>query len=170
MRAIVPIVLLVALACGPKPDAAPTGDSIGVAAGLAAGVAADSTRPNSATTAPAPDVPLEGTVWRLVQLDGKPVSAPADSARAPSLTLLADGHKVQGSAGCNRMMGSYRLNGTSLELGPLATTRMACPAMDTEQGYLKALGATTRYQIVGHTLTLFGADGPVARLEAALPA
>jgi putative lipoprotein len=65
------------------------------------------------------------------------------------------------------MMGSYELVEPSLKFGPLATTRMACPSMDAEQAYLKALGATTRYEIAGSTLTLFGADGPVARLEVA---
>jgi heat shock protein HslJ len=88
----------------------------------------------------------------------------------PGLTLLVDGHRVRGSAGCNRMMGSYQLRGTSLKLGPLATTRMACPRMDAEQACLKPLSATARYQMVGSTLTLFGADGAVARLEAPGPA
>ena len=68
------------------------------------------------------------------------------------------------------MMGSYQLSGTSLKLGPLATTRMACPAMEVEERYLKALRATTRYEIAGSSLTLFGPDGPVARLEAMSPA
>ena len=85
----------------------------------------------------------------------------------PGLRLVADGHKVQGSAGCNRMMGSYELSGSSLKFGPLATTRMACPSMDAEQAYLGALSATTRYEIAGTTLTLFGPDGPVVRLELA---
>jgi copper homeostasis protein (lipoprotein) len=160
MRPVVPIVLLVALACGPKPDATPAADS----AGLAAGPATPDSAPSHAS-----EVPLEGTAWRLVELDGKPVAAPADS-RAPGFTLLVDGHKVQGSAGCNRMMGSYELTGSSLKFGPLATTRMACPAMEAEQAYLKALGTTTRYEIMGSSLTLFGADGPVARLVAPPPA
>ena len=110
--------------------------------------------------------PLEGTDWRVVEVNGAPVAA-ADSARRPGLRLVADGHKVQGSAGCNRMMGSYELTGSSLKFGPLATTRMACPSMDAEQAYLAALGATTRYEIAGTTLTVFGPDGPLVRLELA---
>jgi hypothetical protein len=38
---------------------------------------------------------------------------------------------------------------------------------DAEEAYLAALGATTRYEIAGTTLTLFGPDGPVVRLELA---
>lgn len=120
----------------------------------------------SPAASPAAATPLEGTDWRVVEVKGAPVAA-ADSARRPGLRLVAEGHKVQGSAGCNRMMGSYELHGSSLKFGPLATTRMACPSMDAEQAYLAALGATTRYEIAGTTLTLFGPDGPVVRLELA---
>ena len=65
------------------------------------------------------------------------------------------------------MMGTYELEGTQLNFGPLATTRMACPAMETETAFLKALAATTRYELSGNSLTLFGGDTAVARLETA---
>ena len=81
---------------------------------------------------------------------------------------MAEGHKVQGSAGCNRMMGTYELDGNKLKFGPLATTRMACPALQTETAFLKALATTTRYEVSGSSLTLFGDDTAVARLEAAI--
>jgi copper homeostasis protein (lipoprotein) len=166
MRPFAPLALLFALACAPKPGAAPAADS--------AGAAADAARPDSvppdSTPPAAPAVALEGTVWRLVELVGRPMPARPDSARAPGFTLLVDGHKVQGSAGCNRMTGTYQLTGTSLKFGPLATTRMACPAMDVEQAFLLALDGTTRYEIVGSSLTLYGAAGALARLEAPPPA
>jgi heat shock protein HslJ len=44
---------------------------------------------------------------------------------------------------------------------------MACPAMQTETAFLKALAATTRYEMSGSSLTLYGADTAVARLEVA---
>ncbi len=65
------------------------------------------------------------------------------------------------------MSGTYELEGAKLKFGPLITTRMACPAMETETAFLKALEATTRYQVSGKSLTLFGGDTAVARLEAA---
>jgi heat shock protein HslJ len=64
------------------------------------------------------------------------------------------------------MTGTYQLDGQKLKFGPLATTRMACPAMPTETAFLKALEATTRYEVSGSSLTLYGADTAVARLEA----
>ena len=135
---------------------------------------ADSARASAApdTSAPAPEAPaapaaaLEGTEWRLVDIGGQPSPAGADSTRPPGFTLLAEGRKVQGSAGCNRMTGTYQLDGQKLKFGPLATTRMACPAMQTETAFLMALEATTRYEVYGSSLTLYGADTAVARLEA----
>ena len=116
----------------------------------------------------APAVALEGTEWRLADIGGQPSPPGADSTRHPGFTLLAKGRKVQGSAGCNRMTGTYELDGQKLKFGPLATTRMACPAMQTETAFLKALEATTRYEVSGSSLTLYGADTAVARLEAAV--
>jgi heat shock protein HslJ len=92
--------------------------------------------------------------------------AGADSTRHPGFTLIAEGRKVQGSAGCNRMTGTYQLDGQKLKFGPLATTRMACLDMQTGTAFLKALEATTRYEVSGSSLTLYGADTAVARLEA----
>jgi heat shock protein HslJ len=84
----------------------------------------------------------------------------------PGFHLAADGRKVQGFAGCNRIAGTYDLKGDTLKFGPLIATKMACPALTTEQAFLKALDATVRYEIGDSNLTLFGADGPVARLQA----
>lgn len=163
MRPISLTLFAIMLAACPSPRAAGTADSTGASA------APDSSAP-AATAAPAPAAPaapLEGTEWRLVDIGGQPSPAGADSTRHPGFTLLAEGRKVQGSAGCNRMTGTYKLDGEKLKFGPLATTRMACPDMQTETAFLKALGATTRYEVSGSSLTLYGADTAVARLEAA---
>ena len=160
MRHITLTLLAVMLTACPSPRSSGTADSAGVSAAL----------DTSAPAAPAPAAPaaaLEGTEWRLVDIGGQPSPAGADSTRHPGFTLLAEGRKVQGSAGCNRMTGTYQLDGQKLKFGPLATTRMACPDMQTETAFLKALQATTRYEISGSSLMLFGADTAVARLEAA---
>jgi heat shock protein HslJ len=163
MRPISLTFFAVMLAGCPSPRASGTADSTGAAP------APDSST-SVAPEAPAPAAPaaaLEGTEWRLVDIGGQPSPTGADSTRHPGFTLLAEGRKVQGSAGCNRMTGTYQLDGQELKFGPLATTRMACPAMQTETAFLKALEATTRYEVSGSSLTLYGADTAVARLEAA---
>ena len=160
MRHISLTLLAAMLTACPSPRSSGTADSAGAAA------APDT----SAPAAPAPTAPaaaLEGTEWRLADIGGQPSPAGADSTRHPGFTLIAEGRKVQGLAGCNRMNGTYHLDGQKLKFGPLATTRMACPDMQTETAFLKALEATTRYEVSGSSLTLYGADTAVARLEAA---
>ena len=48
-----------------------------------------------------------------------------------------------------------------MSIGPLVTTRRACPeqVMQQENEFLAALGATSQYSIAGESLTLSDADG-----------
>lgn len=110
-------------------------------------------------------VPLDGTGWRLVQLDGDAVFVD-DARRTP--TLLLKDMRVSGFAGCNRLMGGYRLDADAIRFTGLATTRMACPdAMDTEAAMLKALQRTVRWNVLGRILELYDAQGArIARFAA----
>lgn len=51
--------------------------------------------------------------------------------------------RVSGSAGCNRITGSWKQDGATLKLGPFASTMMACPppAMAVERRVLALLAA-----------------------------
>lgn len=83
----------------------------------------------------------------------------ASEGEAPSLAFAPDG-TVAGSAGCNRLTGSYTIEGGhSLSLGPLATTRRACPPplMALESLVLAQLEAVEGvYVRDGETLELYG--------------
>jgi heat shock protein HslJ len=115
----------------------------------------------------APQGPLlVGTTWRLTQLEGKPAPLGQDG-KAATLELTLNGKRVVGFAGCNRMAGTYQLNGDSLRLGPLALTRMACvKGMDLERGYVAALEHTRAYRLTPQGLELLGEAGSLAQLEA----
>ena len=88
---------------------------------------------------------LPGTEWRLVDLDG---SAEFDASLAPQLTFADDG-TLAGFAGCNTYNGSFTLDGSTIDIGPLATTKMACapPGSDIEAAYLPALDAVGSWEI-----------------------
>ncbi len=119
-----------------------------------------------ATRTPAP---LENTTWRLVELSGGPAVG-GEGERAAGLEFLADGGRVAGSTGCNRLSGTFTRTGEALRFGPAATTRMACldpRIMAQEQAFLAALTATERHRVDGDTLVLVGQAGPVARLVCA---
>lgn len=51
--------------------------------------------------------------------------------------------RLSGTAGCNRFSGNWKQDGATLKLGPMASTRMACPppAMEIEQRVLALLEA-----------------------------
>jgi heat shock protein HslJ len=81
---------------------------------------------------------LGGREWVLRKLSSTE-AAPAE----PEITLVVDGDRVSGASGCNRYHGTIGQGetGTSLTVGPLAATRMACPpeVMDLEQRFTAAL-------------------------------
>jgi heat shock protein HslJ len=83
---------------------------------------------------PEPDAALVGTVWRLESLvDGLgPDGSVSSVVGEPTLELTEDG-EVRGDTGCNTFTGSYELDDETLELGPLATTRMACDGPEGSQ-------------------------------------
>jgi heat shock protein HslJ len=89
---------------------------------------------------------LPGTSWLLVDLDG---SAAFEAALAPNLTFADDG-TLAGFAGCNTYNGSFSVDGAAIDIGPLATTRIACPppASDIEAVYLPALDAVGDWEIL----------------------
>ena len=110
-----------------------------------------------ATTGGGEPVVLEGTTWRIVQVDGADVQAPADVNLAPHLRVLSAEGPVHGATGCTRCSGPYRADGVRVGFGPLATTRMACVDQalgDQEQRILTVLQAADGYRIDGRWLWL----------------
>ena len=111
--------------------------------------------------------PLENTYWKLTRLGETAVTVAAQQ-REPHFILNPQARRVGGSGGCNRLTGSYELNGDKLTFGQMAGTLMACPeGMDTEKAFLEALGQVNKWKIAGQHLELFDAAGKlVARFEA----
>ena len=107
---------------------------------------------------------FEGVEWKLVQVGG--LSVMSDGADA-NITFHADGKKISGSGGCNRLTGSYQLDGNSLRISPLGMTRMACPEpqMKQEQEVNKALEATNGYKLSGNTLELLNGEKVLAQFR-----
>jgi copper homeostasis protein (lipoprotein) len=102
--------------------------------------------------------PLENTHWSLTRVGDSPVRTKGE--REPHLVLHSATRRVSGAAICNQLLGSYRLQGTSLTFGAVATSRMMCPSgMDVERRFLAALQATRTARVRGSTLELLDAKG-----------
>ena len=99
-----------------------------------------------------PPEDLAGTRWIIRRIDGRAVTGPPER---PAELAFADGRIAVGT-GCNRMGGSYRVEGARLVTGPLASTRMACPqpmmGQEDALGALFAAGATLRFTPEGALL------------------
>ncbi len=133
-------------------------------AGCASDSGSGATAPAGATGAAGATAPsLTGTSWELAQYAAEgetTLSAVPDDVRA---TADFTDDQISGSGGCNSFSGTYMTDGDTIEIGPLATTQMACvPAVTAvESGYLARLGAARTFAITDGTLALSDESGQV---------
>lgn len=125
-------------------------------------LAACQSRP-AATPDPAP---ITDRAWILRELEGEPLDSAA-LAKPPTLTLATAETRASGFAGCNRFSGPYTLGPGTLEFGPLAMTRMACPEMNLESHLSTALSRVRQYRLDGAALLLEAEGTVLARFEPA---
>lgn len=96
--------------------------------------------------------------WDIVEVNGKKVS----TADVPFLGFDKEGHRLYGSAGCNRLMGSFDVD--TLHIGKMkfdqvAATRMMCQDMTLEQHVMEALNKVAGYETVGENVALNDVTG-----------
>jgi uncharacterized protein len=114
-----------------------------------------------------PEPALEGTAWRLVQIqsmdDG--VYEP-DERDKYTLTFEPDG-RLRVRADCNRGRGTWTSTPPSgLELGPVATTKVLCPPGSLHDRFLGNLGYVRSYVTQdGHLFLATMADGAILEFE-----
>jgi len=114
----------------------------------------------------ATDKPLLDTHWLLRTLNGKAIE-PTNVRKDPYLLLESATQRLNGSGGCNNLMGDFVLEGQELLFPQVSSTRMHCPgAMEVENGFIQALQSSNRFRIKGKMLTLLFDDVETATLEA----
>jgi heat shock protein HslJ len=98
-------------------------------------------------------ITLAGTEWGFSGEIGK---------AARFIQFRSNGN-VNGSTGCNRFTGTFDQDGSTLTIGPLATTRKAClpEAMEREQQFLTMLGKVRQVEGTRLQLILAPAEGNV---------
>lgn len=102
--------------------------------------------------------------WRAIsflQGDGVSTLLPGTEVTAE---LAADG-ALAGSAGCNSYGGSYKTRGSSISIGALYSTEMACTdpkgIMEQEQAFLSALPRAAEFELETGNLVLLTAKGTI---------
>jgi heat shock protein HslJ len=109
---------------------------------------------------------LSGTSWQVIGYNnGKQAVTSVIAGTEMYIDFGKDG-SITGGAGCNTYSGPYTVTGNQIQIGPLASTMMACGdppgIMEQEQQYLAALGTAATYQIEGNVLELRTSDGALA--------
>ena len=113
---------------------------------------------------------LEGVTWRLTtyRADGGSVEVPD----ALTATATFAGGTVSDSNGCNSYSGPYQASGSSLSIGPLASTLMACgPIQSTlESAFMTLLQDAGSYTASDSLLTIYDQSGAQTLVFESAPA
>jgi len=105
---------------------------------------------------------ITGTTWHLrAYNNGKQAVVSVLNGTDPTAVFGTDG-QVSGNATCNTYFGPYTITGSTIKVGPLGSTLMACPdaaqqAQETQ--FLAALQAATTYEVRGLVLEMRDASG-----------
>ena len=122
----------------------------------------------SASASPAGDATLVGPTWTAISIGGTD-TVPAS---APTMAFGADG-QVQGTGGCNQYGGPYKVDGSAIEIGQLASTMMLCADASVgnqETAFFAAMDGAQTWQIdAAGELHLTGLTEIVARQVVAAP-
>jgi heat shock protein HslJ len=97
---------------------------------------------------------VEGTAWRLTQLQGQ--DAKALAGQPGGVVVRFEAGRLQGFGGCNQFAGSYTVSRDHMTLGPLAGTMMACapPVMAVETAFKEAFSGTLYFRVAEGRLAL----------------
>ena len=93
-----------------------------------------------------------GATWVLQSIDGTPFAARA------TLSFPQEG-SLAGEAPCNRYSGTQTLPYPWFRAEALITTKRACPDLEAETRYLRALKDMTLVEVAGDTLLLTNEAG-----------
>jgi heat shock protein HslJ len=114
---------------------------------------------------------LPNQYWKLESLDGEPLE-PVESRREPHLVLQNQEKRYSATAGCNRMIGEYKVEGDTIEFSSGPSTRMACPPplREMEEKFLRVLREARFWSIKGHVMELLDEGrGTIATFEVVYP-
>lgn len=100
------------------------------------------------------DTSLGSHAWKLASFEGHDLAGiPND--RLPYLQFDVETHALSGYSGCNRIVGSFTVQGSQLHLSPLGMTMMACPETALpEHTFMAAVQTVNSYAIENGKLKL----------------
>ncbi len=122
---------------------------------------------------------LGGTEWNVTMYNNGREAVVGLIEGTEINVLFGEDGELSGSAGCNQFIGSYTVDGNTIQIGQLGSTMRFCAepegTMEQEQAFLAALQSAATFRIEADNLELRTADDAMAvmataRVEIDLPA
>jgi heat shock protein HslJ len=135
-----------------------------------AALSALATQAEMATPAgtPSPAATVAPIVWRLQSfVDPRGAPTPLDKPDRYTIQIASDG-QLQAQVDCNRGRGKATVEGSTIKIEGIATTRMACEKTSRGPDFLAALDAATHWRYDGPDLLLIADDGSALRFAPSL--
>lgn len=112
--------------------------------------------------------PIIEKYWKLVEINGRAVTPPAEGQREAHLIFKSLNNRVTGNGGCNGFGGTYEiLPGNRIKISQVISTKMACPNLNYENELFKVLEKADNYSYNNDTMTLNKAKmSPLAKFVA----
>ncbi len=76
----------------------------------------------------------------------------------PTISFDIKENRLAGNAGCNRYNAVYKIDGTTITVGPIVSTRMACQNMEGESKFTQIITGASTLEATGKKVT-FTKDG-----------
>ena len=168
-RLAVEAIAMTMMACDPERSAVERAFTAALESAVAFAIAgdrldlADANGPVVLRLRAVPALVLGGSRWVATMINnGRGGVASVVEGTVVTVEFGTDG-RVSGSGGCNRFSGEYTLGGDDLTIGPVASTRMACPEPvgvgEQESAYFAALARVASWMFREERLQLRAADG-----------
>jgi len=108
-----------------------------------------------------------GKRWTLTEINEAAVRT-----TKPYIEFDVNAKRFSGDGGCNRIAGSFEVDGMHIRFSPVISTRRACidnKIQQVETDFLKRLEEVTEFQIQGEVLRLYTGDRPILTFRADSP-
>ena len=111
-----------------------------------------------------PAASLFGRKWKLIDVNGVAVKT-----GKPYIEFDAQSNRFSGDGGCNRISGSFKVDGPNIKFSQGVSTQMACidnEVQKMETDFFRGLTEVTSFQLLGDTLRLSKDNQPLLTFKA----
>lgn len=102
---------------------------------------------------------IQNTNWTLTHIGTAEFKADDSVRNIPNIQFNQANQNIQGTDGCNRIMGTYEIQGEQIHFRQLAHTKMLCGQGNVSTLYNEALARVAGYQVYDKTLRLLDRHG-----------